>query len=49
MQIFQKIHCIGIDDVKKEEEKGNKFEHSHIFEKDVMPWQFYWFCHFTQS
>ena len=30
---------------KKEEEKGNKFEHNHIFEKDVMPWQFYWFCH----
>ena len=44
MQIFQKIHCIGIiDDVKKEEKKSNKIEHSYIFEKDVM--QLYWFCH----
>ena len=44
MQIFQKIHCIGIiDDVKKEEKKSNKIEHSYIFEKDVT--QLYWFCH----
>ena len=40
MQIFQKVHCIGIDIVKKEEEEGKKFEHSHIFKKDAIPWQF---------
>ena len=49
MQVFQKIHCIKIHDVKKEGEKGNKFEHSHIFEKDVMPGQLYWFRHWAQS
>ena len=46
---FRKFIVLELMMSKKEEEKSNKVEHSHIFEKDVMLGQLYWFCLWAQS